>query len=182
VRLFFALWPDAEVRRQLAEVAAQLTLSSSSPLVPSANYHLTVAFLGEVERARVAPLREIGAAQRVPCFTVVLDAAEFWARPKIIVTAAQNIPHGLQSLWARLREDMALHHFADSVAGPQLCAPLRAHVTLARKVAQAPVLQAMSPLTWSVNSFSLICSETGGIHSAYTVVDTWPLLYTGQNP
>jgi RNA 2',3'-cyclic 3'-phosphodiesterase len=178
MRLFFALWPDADMRRQLAEVAAKLTLPSLSPLVPSANYHLTVAFLGEVERARVAHLLKIGAAQRVPCFTVSLDATEFWARPKIVVTATQNIPLGLHSLWAGLHEATRLHHFADSGERP----PLRAHITLARKVAQAPVLQAMSPLKWSVSSFSLICSETGGTHSAYTVVGTWPLLYSGQNP
>jgi RNA 2',3'-cyclic 3'-phosphodiesterase len=178
VRLFFALWPDDDVRRRLAEVASKLTLPSSSRLVPSANYHLTVAFLGEVERTRLASLREIAAAQRAPCFTVVPDATEFWAKPRIVVAAAQKIPRGLKCLWAQLRDDMALLHFADSVTDP----PLRAHVTLARKVAQAPVLQAMSPLEWSANSFSLICSETGGTHSAYTVVGTWPLLYTGQNP
>jgi RNA 2',3'-cyclic 3'-phosphodiesterase len=178
VRLFFALWPDADTRRQFAGLAAQLTLPSSSPLVPSENYHLTVAFIGEVERSRLENLLMVGAAQRASCFTVTLDVVEFWARPKILVTAAQKIPLGLQSLWAQLRDDMATHQFADSGAHP----PLRAHVTLARKVSQAPVLPAMSPLEWSASSFSLICSETGGTHSVYTVVGTWPLLYTGQNP
>ena len=55
--------------------------------------------------------------------------------------------------------------------------PLRAHVTLARKVAQAPVLQALSPIPWNVRSFSLVSSDTSAAHSVYTVVDTWPLLY-----
>jgi hypothetical protein len=49
-------------------------------------------------------------------------------------------------------------------------------VTLARKVMQAPVPQAMSAFVWRATSFSLVLSETGGIASAYTVVDTWPLL------
>ena len=54
--------------------------------------------------------------------------------------------------------------------------PLRVHVTLARKVVQAPVLQAMSPLHWNARSFSLVRSDTGGARSVYTVVDTWQLL------
>lgn len=48
---------------------------------------------------------------------------------------------------------------------------------LARKVAQAPVLQALSPISWNVRSFSLVSSDTSAAHSVYTVVDTWPLLY-----
>jgi len=55
-------------------------------------------------------------------------------------------------------------------------APLRPHVTLARKVTQAPVPQAMSPIDWRVRSFSLARSDTSGARSVYTVVDTWPLL------
>ena len=51
-----------------------------------------------------------------------------------------------------------------------------AHVTLARKVVQASVLQAMSPLLWCAHSFSLVRSEMSGAHSVYTVVDTWQLL------
>jgi 2'-5' RNA ligase len=79
-----------------------------------------------------------------------------------------------------LREDLALHEFGHNETSVEQ--PLRAHVTLARKVTQAPVLQAMSPLYWNTRSFSLICSETGGTCSAYTVVDTWPLLDESQNP
>jgi 2'-5' RNA ligase len=55
--------------------------------------------------------------------------------------------------------------------------PLRAHVTLARKVSQAPVLPMMSSFIWPVNSFGLVSSDTSGVQSVYTVLDTWPLLY-----
>jgi 2'-5' RNA ligase len=61
------------------------------------------------------------------------------------------------------------------------CERLRAHVTLARKVSQAPVLQAMSPIAWRATNFSLIRSDTGGAASAYTVVETWPLLDENEN-
>ena len=171
MRLFFALWPDADTKHQLESVAHKLRLAAPSPLVPAANYHLTVAFVGEVLDSRLAQLRTIGASQRAHCCSIRLDAIEFWAKPRIVVAAAQEIPAALRGLWARLHEDLAL---------PAL--PLRAHVTLARKVTQAPVPQAMSPIEWSMSSLSLVRSETAGIHSAYTVVDTWPLLDETENP
>jgi 2'-5' RNA ligase len=43
-------------------------------------------------------------------------------------------------------------------------------------VAQAPVLQAMSPFEWHAREFCLMRSDTSTRQSAYTVVDTWPLL------
>jgi len=55
-------------------------------------------------------------------------------------------------------------------------AGLRGHVTLVRKVAQPPVLNAMPPFVWSARAFSLIRSELSGAQSVYTVVDTWQLL------
>jgi 2'-5' RNA ligase len=72
---------------------------------------------------------------------------------------------------------MQLHGFDGTHRLDRMHRPLRPHVTLARKVAQAPVLQAMSPFDWSARSFSLVSSDTSGAHSVYTVVDTWPLLY-----
>jgi 2'-5' RNA ligase len=165
VRLFFALWPDLHAVTQLAAVAAKLTLENSVR-VPPRNYHLTLAFVGEVPRARLAVLQQIGAAQRTRCLSVELNAIEYWRESRVIVAMAQQAPAAMLGLWANLHKDLAL------ASRP----PFRPHVTLARKVTQAPVPQAMSAFTWRATSFSLILSETGGIASAYTVVDTWPLL------
>jgi len=166
MRLFFALWPDADTKNQLAGVAAKLGLPSRSRAVPAPNYHLTLAFVGEVEDTQLASLLAIGGALRAPRCTITFDATEFWAASQVVVAAAQKMPPELLRLWEALHRDLALE--------PKPA--LRAHVTLARKVAQAPVLQAMSPLVWRTSSFGLYRSETTGIESAYTVVDTWPLL------
>jgi 2'-5' RNA ligase len=86
----------------------------------------------------------------------------------------------LVELWMRLQQDLLLHQPALKL--DRLQPSLRAHVTLARKVPQAPVLQVMSPFDWNARSFSLVRSDTGAAHSIYTVVDTWPLLDERPNP
>jgi 2'-5' RNA ligase len=103
---------------------------------------------------------------RAPGFNVRGASAEFWARSQVVVAAAHEIPPPLLELWRRLHDAIGLSR-----------SPFRAHVTLARKITQAPVLPAMSQISWRAASFSLIRSDTGGTESAYTVVDTWPLLY-----
>jgi len=127
---------------------------------------LTLAFIGEVPDFRLPDLLKIGATQRVPRFKITFDAAEYWSSSQVVVAAAQKMSLELLRLWEQLQKDLALPEQPKR----------RAHVTLARKVAQAPVLQAMSPVSWSANSLGLYRSETSGVQSAYTVIDTWQLL------
>ena len=52
-RLFFALWPDEPARGRLAPLAAEVAAQASGKPVPIAKLHLTLAFLGEVDAARI---------------------------------------------------------------------------------------------------------------------------------
>jgi RNA 2',3'-cyclic 3'-phosphodiesterase len=170
LRLFFALWPDADVARRLTQMAGQLKIEGPSRRVDPKNYHMTLAFVGDVPTTELAVLQQIGRSLRAPRFTFECDSIEFWRKAQVVVAAAQAAPPGLLDLWKKLHDAIGLP--------PQR---LRAHVTLARKVTQAPVLQAMSPVAWRATNFSLIRSDTGGVESAYTVVDTWSLLDEMQN-
>jgi RNA 2',3'-cyclic 3'-phosphodiesterase len=174
VRLFFALWPDDDTRARIAKVGAALHLIGGARPVPRENFHLTLVFVGEVAMAQLGVLQQIGRSQRASGCTIKFDAYEYWPDPRVVVAAARETPTAMIELWTGLLRDLTLHQ-AD-LRLQRLPPPLRAHVTLARKVAQAPVLQAMSPLHWSARSFSLLRSDTSGAHSIYTVVDTWPLL------
>ena len=170
MRLFFALWPDPDVSRQLTHLADQLNLDSRGRRVDPKNYHVTLAFVGEVPAAKLAVLQQIGRSVRVPQFTFECDSIEYWREPRVVVAAARATPPGLLDLWRKLNEAIGLPR-------ERLCA----HVTLARKVTQAPVPQAMSPVVWCAPNFSLIRSDTGGVESAYTVLDTWSLLDKSEN-
>jgi 2'-5' RNA ligase len=165
--MFFALWPNARVRALIADAAAALRLSGAARPVPPENYHLTLAFVGEVPSSSLAVLQQIGRSQREPACTISLDGYEHWRESRVVVAVVRETPAALTLLSTRLRAALQ-----DRQAEP----PLRAHVTLARKVAQAPVLQAMSAIQWRAKTFSLVSSDTHGPHAVYTVVDTWPLL------
>jgi RNA 2',3'-cyclic 3'-phosphodiesterase len=171
MRLFFALRPDDDATRQLSHVASQLNLESRGRRVDPKNYHVTLAFVGEVAAPKLAVLQQIGRSLCAPRFALSCDSLEYWKESQAIVAAAQVAPPELIDFWIRLN---------DAIGLPR--EHLRAHVTLARKVAQAPVLQAMSSIIWRATNFSLIRSDTGGVESAYTVLDTWPLLDEIRNP
>jgi 2'-5' RNA ligase len=174
VRLFFALWPDTQVRAHLAHAAAALPLDRRTRLVALENFHLTLAFLGEVAAPQLGALQQIGRTLRAPACRIGLDVYEYWPEPQVVVAAARESSAALLDLCAQLHQALSRCEAAPHSKRPT--SPLRAHVTLARKVAQAPVLQAMSPFHWNARSFSLVCSDTSGGHSVYTVVDTWSLL------
>ncbi len=170
MRLFFAVLPPIGVRDGIAAAALRLALGAESALVRPENYHMTLAFVGEVAASQLATVREIGDSQRACGFTVRFDAYEYWPEAAVLVAAAREIPFSLRRLWERIHAGLASRQLARK---PEL---LRPHVTMARKVSQAPVLQAMSAFTWQAQSFSLMQSDRIGAQRAYTVLNTWPLL------
>jgi 2'-5' RNA ligase len=170
VRLFFAAFPTPEIRLQLASAAAALGVCREARLVPAENYHMTIAFAGEVSKEQAAALRAAGAAVRCPTFEVTFDAYEYWHKPEVAVAVASECPATLLELHHALRAPL------DRLGLPADPSTFRAHVTLARKVTQAPVLKAMSTMSLTVRGFDLVRSARLAEGSVYTVVDSWPLL------
>ncbi len=170
MRLFFAAFPDMETRRRIASVAHALDLAPPCRIVPHENFHLTLAFLGEQPESKLPTLLKIGAVQRTRAFTLRFDACQYWPDSRVVVVAAREYPATLGQMWCELRATLAQHEL---VLAPQ---PLRPHVTLARKVSQAPAAQAMSAFDWPVREFGLMQSTTAASGPIYTVLDTWPLL------
>ena len=165
MRLFFAFWPDGGARARIAEAAASLGLAEQARRVPPENYHVTLAFVGEVAPPQLAVLQQSGGLLRGSDCTMLFRKCEYWEEPRVVAAVAEETPAAMLELCTLLHRALALE--------PTLP---RAHVTLARKVMQAPVLQAMSPFQWNAQSVSLVRSDTSRTGSVYTVVDTWPLL------
>jgi RNA 2',3'-cyclic 3'-phosphodiesterase len=174
LRLFFAAVPDPVARECIATACHSLSLEPRARRVPRENYHMTLAFIGDVAASQLPALLEVGAAQKERAFSVTFDEYEYWPKPGVIVAAARLIPIELHRLWRQLGHELA--GYVRALESEQL----RPHVTLARKVSQPPVLQAMSGVDWRVRDFSLMRSDTSGVQSAYTVVDTWQLLDSAE--
>jgi RNA 2',3'-cyclic 3'-phosphodiesterase len=174
LRLFFAIVPDPAARERIAAASQPLPMERGARRVPRENYHMTLAFVGDIAASQLPLMLKVGASQKERAFSVTFDAYEYWPKPGVMVASAHLIPDGLQRLWRQLHHELAEHGRALESER------LRPHVTLARKVSQPPVLQAMSAVDWRVRDFCLMRSDTSGIRSAYTVVDTWPLLDSAE--
>ena len=131
---------------------------------------MTLAFAGEVPNAKAAALRAVGAVD-VPAFTIGFDTLEHWPKSRVAVIAARECPSALTELHRKLRAYIARQGIT---ADPN---PFHPHVTIGRKVSQAPVPQAMSGLLWTVTEFQLVRSVRSKSGSVYTVIDRWRLLY-----
>jgi 2'-5' RNA ligase len=170
MRLFFATFPDVDARRRISAEARSLDLPRHSAPMPPENYHMTLLFLGEVADRNVQSVREVGGAQIAGRIPLQFDHWEYWSGGRAVVAATSDRPESLLQLRASLAAGLRRLDidFDDK--------PLCPHITVARKIAQAPVLPAMSEFRWSASAFSLVASVTGPTGSVYTVLDTWQLL------
>lgn len=165
-RLFLAAWPDLETRSRLAE-ACRLVEShwGGRPSRPE-TLHLTLVFIGAVERTRFDALRQALSNVRSPQFELTLDRIACWRHNRIAYLAPSVPPEALISLVTtleRLLDGLSMHYDRRAYAP---------HVTLARKVPCPPSSTAQglesNLLTWSVRAFDLVESmpTPTGVHYA----------------
>jgi 2'-5' RNA ligase len=172
LRLFFALWPGPETRDALAAAASGLRLGSARR-VPSANLHVTLAFLGGTTAEDVPRVEAAAAGVQSPPFELVLDRFGCWPAAHIAWLGAGREPAELAALSAALRARLQ----AAGIAFDRK--PFRCHVTLARRV---PVLSQPLPavrIRWRIDSFALVSSLRGPAGSCYEVLAAWSLAVPG---
>lgn len=174
VRVFFGAFLDETARAGASRLVESLRLSGRP--VPAENYHLTLAFVGYVPEARLEALKGIGAALRgAPC-RLRFDALDHFRRARVLALTARECPEPLARMRERLLAALEREAFPVETEGERFVP----HVTLARKVLQAPVAAEVPALEFTLREVSLIASDTSGPVSRYTVVATWPLLDKGD--
>ena len=173
-RLFFALWPDTELRDRIAAVVTQLQRDhprGGRRLHPD-RYHLTLQFLGDfqpLEPSLVdAACRAAGSLQP-EAFALALDQAGSFARAGVVWLGPKLVPAALQQLWDALGDALA-------AAGVALkSAPVFApHLTVLRNVREPLPPTPIAPLPWPVHEFVLIDSVSGS-EPAYRLLGRWQL-------
>ncbi len=167
-RLFFALWPDDEVRAALAALWQRHTVQRGKPVRPE-NLHITLVFLGPVDDERRSCLESAAGELGGEPFTLVLDQLSWWSRPRVMWVGPSQMAPALPSLVGDLKLACEGCGFEPERR------PYRAHMTLARKVPHARVPPQIEPIAWHVGSFALVESKTLPAGAEYSVLRTWAL-------
>ena len=167
-RLFFALWPDDGVRASLVEAARKIRENADGRIVPDANLHITLAFLGTVGPDKVDGVATAADSVAAEHFTLTMDRPGWWRRTGILWIAPSESPIQLnrlvKAIWAELEPLGFWPDFRD----------FRPHLTIGRKCRRARIPD-IEPITWPVTEFALLESETHHRGARYSVMKRWPL-------
>lgn len=165
-RLFFALWPDPDTRRKLAQLSRSTGMKALKPTPPH-NYHVTLVFIGNVDDASEQSIKQQIAGISSEPFTITFDHLNYWPKPKVLCLTSRQPTPQLITLAQALTEAVAS---CGIQTDPKPYVP---HVTLARQ--SSPwVDRACEPLLWYADSFFLVESCSGDNGVMYQVKEQWP--------
>ncbi|APD13710.1 RNA 2',3'-cyclic phosphodiesterase [Pandoraea pulmonicola] len=152
MRLFLALWPGQGVRAQLHEWAASAHAECGGRVLRAQTLHLTLAFLDEVDPARLPVL--FGLMQRTPLapFSLTFDHLGYWSDRKIVWAGAPGVPENLMAT-----RDALLSQWR-ATGARVVTQSFRPHVTLLRHARRAPADPYPRPLVWHCDGYVLVHS------------------------
>lgn len=167
-RLFFALWPDDALRRQVAAqaVALQHAHEGGGRLLATERLHLTLRFLGDYPAGEFDLRREaaLGAGSQAAfeAFDLTLDHAGSFGRRIWWLGSAPSA--ALAALRARLDRTLVAAGF------PAAAETFVPHVTIVRDALRPLPPATIAPLDWRVRGFALVESRAG---KPYRSVQHW---------
>lgn len=169
-RLFFALWPDEQVRMELAAVSQMMNTALRGRPVPVNNLHMTLFFLGEVDAVTLQKIEHFSDHVCTSSFSITLSELVFRQKQQLVWVEAEEVPPQLADLLNVLRENLSI-------------LPVRLekrqfvpHVTLVRKAnSQRAPFKAITPIQWQVGHFSLVRSHLGEKGVRYEILKNWML-------
>ena len=167
-RVFFALWPDAAVRRALMQVGLKLHRQVDGKLAREESVHMTLLFLGDTPVDRLDALRTAAAAAPFESFTLPIEQAGCWNHNKVVWVAPMQTPPALARLVDGLERQVAAQGFAFD---RRAFAP---HITLVRKAHRMALESKVPSIEWRVREFVLMRSELNSNGSRYEVIGRWP--------
>ena len=131
--------------------------------------HMTLLFLGEVERTRLLQLMQTADKVSVPPFGFVLERLSFWQHNRIAYATTVVEAPTLHQLAAALQQELLAAGFLFENY------KFTPHVTLLRNVRHVVESQTIAPITWLADSFVLVESvmTDQGVH--YHVLQKWRL-------
>ena len=164
-RLFFALWPEDELRTRIVRATRAEVRGTGGKPTPPENLHMTLHFLGPTPVDFIAPLIERVAALPLNPFEVTLNQYGYWQRARTLWLGLGETPTEL----AELARDLS--RISHELGLPRQRRAFIPHMTLARKVNRLTPKDLPPSMRWTVNEFALVESVLGGRHSRYTTLE-----------
>lgn len=174
LRLFFALWPEEDIRSALTQAAASLQTAWGGRRMHRESLHLTLAFLGNTPRTRLDELRACAATVTHPAFRLTLNRPGCWPQNRVGWLGVAPTPPALTHLVSDLSAVLQGSEFS---CDPRPYVP---HVTLLRD-AHCGLLPPAQTVEWRVEQFVLLASPPPGTSRGYDVLGAWPLA-AGKGP
>jgi RNA 2',3'-cyclic 3'-phosphodiesterase len=168
-RLFFALWPEAELQQQFFDIARLVNEQCRGNLVPLQNMHLTLVFIGAVEQTSIAQFIDAAKAVRCEPFSLRLNRIGAFRSSKIVWLAPEKTPPELSELVSNLQQALRIADFGFDNK------PFVPHITLLRKAGLLEETTFDAALEWQVNGFALVQSHSDLDGVRYEVLRHFPV-------
>jgi len=173
MRVFFGLELDPSTALQVADWRDRQLLCSGRP-VPPGNFHITLAFIGELKDPAIARLcsavDEWLAGNAMRGATLHLDCTGYWPKPGIYWLGPTTWPEQLARLAQKLK-------ILASASGSKLDRnPFHPHITLFRHCSDAPPAPTLAPsIDLAYQHIALYESRQGKEGVRYHVLRDWDL-------
>lgn len=164
-RLFFALWPNAETRKQISNFNHSINVDGLKK-VKVDNLHVTLVFLGNVDAETEVLIRQAVDDIKLKPFVIPFDRLLFWQKPRVLCLSTEHYDSQLSILVNALT--CRVEQFGINSDDR----PYKPHVTLARKAHKLIDFDVL-PIVWEADSFCLVesLSIPGDVH--YQVLQRW---------
>ena len=168
-RLYFALWPDNGIRLQLSRFRLQLAREGNGHAVFPVTLHMTLAFLGDVDKTLIPVIEKIGGRLVASPFNYNVNVAGCFPKAQVAWLGAKDTPWHLFELQKNLQSLLAAAQLGHDKR------TFRPHITVVREVETPFPDRAIPPVRWPVDHFCLVSARTGPSGPEYDVLKTWRL-------
>ena len=172
MRLFFGLEADAATQRRIA-AWRETAVHCDGRAVPPANFHITLAFLGELTHQQLDQLERMtndGELSATAGGSLTLETTGYWAKPGIFWLGPRTWPDSLSGLSKKLQQ------FGTRLGAKRQRNAFQPHITLYRRCTLPPPAPTVQPkVQLDYRQFSLFESVSGRNQVHYRPIAAWDL-------
>ena len=171
MRAFLGIEPDAKTKLAIDAWRNQ-ALPELTEFVSPVNYHITLAFLGQLDvRQQDTLLQLIDEMPDSVQFNITLNTVGYWPKPKALWLGCTSTAPNHTAIAKRLTA------IANSAGIAMLKRDYQAHLTLVRKCQQNPPAPILEPFfSWQAQDFHLYESLSTSQGVRYIIRKSWPLV------